>query len=412
MDSNSPWLECLINAYLLKGIAISTVDQTRRFNHRLKIERAARMKSRTTSDDEEESSNGSISEIGDLNSAERAARIMLASTSGGALGVDRLRLSNPNSALPVLDIPSEEEVLSIRGTSTKSGKPEHLNKPTTAITPTLKGFGAAEEKPSISLRLIDELGQPIKTDEIEGTLTDGSHSEPISNSTTATNTESNAYDSPSLIDLPSSSSASSTSTCFDEQNKIVRSLDQTLEIFNDHSLDRGPSKLSDEELIVLVQHGKVAAYALEKVLKDFTRAVRIRRALISRASLTKTLETSGLPYLHYDYSLVMGQCCENVVGYIPIPLGIAGPLRIDGVAFPIPMSTTEGALVASTSRGCKALNAGGGVTTVVTADGMTRGPALEFPNLIMAAQAKSWGNPRKVESNLKKPSIPLPDSRD
>ncbi|KAI7942796.1 hypothetical protein MJO29_012640 [Puccinia striiformis f. sp. tritici] len=427
-------LSVLLNAYLLKGIAISTVDQTRRFNHRLKIERAARMKSRTTSDDEEESSNGSISEIGDLNSAERAARIMLASTSGGSLGVDRLRvktpprhqrrwssgllptdrklksdliipdraeLSNPNSALPVLDIPSEEEVLSIRGTSTKSCKPEHLNKPTTAITPTLKGFGAAEEKPSISLRLIDELGQPIKTDETEGTLTDGSHSEPISNSTTATNTESNAYDSPSLIDLPSSSSASSTSTCFDEQNKIVRSLDQTLEIFNDHSLDRGPSKLSDEELIVLVQHGKVAAYALEKVLKDFTRAVRIRRALISRASLTKTLETSGLPYLHYDYSLVMGQCCENVVGYIPIPLGIAGPLRIDGVAFPIPMSTTEGALVASTSRGCKALNAGGGVTTVVTADGMTRGPALEFPNLIMAAQAKSWVESEEGRVKLK-----------
>ncbi|POW20995.1 hypothetical protein PSHT_02904 [Puccinia striiformis] len=395
----SSWTEFVGDPVMSKwiGIAISTVDQTRRFNHRLKIERAARMKSRTTSDDEEESSNGSISEIGDLNSAERAARIMLASTSGGALGVDRLRvktpprhqrrwssgllptdrklksdliildraeLSNPNSALPVLDIPSEEEVLSIRGTSTKSG-------------------------------------QPIKTDETEGTLTDGSHSEPISNSTTATNTESNAYDSPSLIDLPSSSSASSTSTCFDEQNKIVRSLDQTLEIFNDHSLDRGPSKLSDEELIVLVQHGKVAAYALEKVLKDFTRAVRIRRALISRASLTKTLETSGLPYLHYDYSLVMGQCCENVVGYIPIPLGIAGPLRIDGVAFPIPMSTTEGALVASTSRGCKALNAGGGVTTVVTADGMTRGPALEFPNLIMAAQAKSWVESEEGRVKLK-----------
>ncbi|POV95799.1 hypothetical protein PSTT_16052 [Puccinia striiformis] len=269
--------------------------------------------------------------------------------------------SNPNSALPTLEVPSEEKVLSIRESSTKACKPEHLIKPNPASTPTLKGFGAAEEKPLISLLLIDELGE-TKTGENESTLTDGGHSEPISNSTTATNTESN----------------------------IVRSLDQTLEIFNSHSLDLGPSKMSNEELIVLVQQGRVAAYALEKALKDFTRAVRIRQALISRAPLTKTLETSGLPYLHYDYSLVMGQCCENVVGYIPIPLGIAGPLRIDGVAFPIPMSTTEGALVASTSRGCKALNAGGGVTTVVTADGMTRGPALEFPNLIMAAPAKSW----------------------
>jgi hydroxymethylglutaryl-CoA reductase (NADPH) len=114
------------------------------------------------------------------------------------------------------------------------------------------------------------------------------------------------------------------------------------------------------------------------------------------------LENSGLPYLHYDYSLVMGQCCENVVGYIPIPLGIAGPLRIDGTAFPIPMSTTEGALVASTSRGCKALNAGGGVTTVVTADGMTRGPALEFPSLVMAAEAKAWVESEAGRAALKR----------
>lgn len=86
----------------------------------------------------------------------------------------------------------------------------------------------------------------------------------------------------------------------------------------------------------------------------------------------------------------MGQCCENVVGFTPVPVGIAGPLRIDGVALPIPMATTEGALVASTSRGCKALNAGGGVTTVVVQDAMTRGPALEFPNVTQCAAAKMW----------------------
>jgi hydroxymethylglutaryl-CoA reductase (NADPH) len=86
----------------------------------------------------------------------------------------------------------------------------------------------------------------------------------------------------------------------------------------------------------------------------------------------------------------MGACCENVIGYIPIPLGIAGPLKIDGVLFPIPMATAEGTLVASTSRGCKALNAGGGVTTVLTQDGMTRGPAIDFPTITDAAQAKMW----------------------
>ena len=92
----------------------------------------------------------------------------------------------------------------------------------------------------------------------------------------------------------------------------------------------------------------------------------------------------------YDYSRVLGACCENVVGYMPIPLGVAGPLRVDGKSYPIPMATAEGTLVASTSRGCKALNAGGGVTTVLTKDGMTRGPALEFPSIVIAARAKAW----------------------
>ncbi|KAA1473010.1 hypothetical protein DENSPDRAFT_822212 [Dentipellis sp. KUC8613] len=172
----------------------------------------------------------------------------------------------------------------------------------------------------------------------------------------------------------------------------VRSLEECIDIF-----ENGPrpvsvalSMLNDEEVILLAQNGKIAAYALEKVLGDLERAVFIRRALISRASRTKSLEHSDVPMYHYDYSRVMGACCENVVGYIPIPMGIAGPLKIDGQLFPIPMATAEGTLVASTSRGCKALNAGGGVTTVITYDGMTRGPAIDFPSITVAAEAKAW----------------------
>ncbi|KAF8886563.1 hydroxymethylglutaryl-coenzyme A reductase-domain-containing protein [Infundibulicybe gibba] len=145
-------------------------------------------------------------------------------------------------------------------------------------------------------------------------------------------------------------------------------------------------------IILLAQNGKIAAYALEKVLGplELERAVRVRRALISRASLTQTLESSDIPMTNYDYSRVLGACCENVVGYIPLPLGIAGPLTIDGTSYPIPMATAEGTLVASTSRGCKALNAGGGVTTVLTQDAMTRGPAIDFPSIVEAARAKAW----------------------
>ncbi|TFK49351.1 hypothetical protein OE88DRAFT_1646394 [Heliocybe sulcata] len=172
----------------------------------------------------------------------------------------------------------------------------------------------------------------------------------------------------------------------------VRSLQECVDIY-----ENGPrpvtvsmSLLNDEEVIQLCQGGKIAAYALEKVLGDLERAVLIRRALISRASKTKTFENSLVPMRDYDYSKVIGACCENVVGYIPLPLGIAGPLKIDGELYPIPMATAEGTLVASTSRGAKALNAGGGVTTVLTYDSMTRGPAIDFPSITECARAKRW----------------------
>nr|AAO85434.1 HMG-CoA reductase [Aspergillus nidulans] len=161
--------------------------------------------------------------------------------------------------------------------------------------------------------------------------------------------------------------------------------------------------LSDEELIELSLSGKLPGYALEKSLENeelmsrvdaFTRAVKIRRAVVSRtpatSAVTSSLETSKLPYKDYNYALVHGACCENVIGTLPLPLGVAGPLVIDGQSYFIPMATTEGVLVASASRGAKAINAGGGAVTVLTGDGMTRGPCVGFPTLARAAAAKVW----------------------
>ena len=184
--------------------------------------------------------------------------------------------------------------------------------------------------------------------------------------------------SPTLTQSPPTNAASSFGR---------RPLEECVEIF---AGGVGASNLSDEEIIFLVEKGKIVPYTLEKTLKDLERAVRIRRAVISRGSLTQTLEGSALPMTEYDYKQIIGACCENVIGYMPLPVGIAGPLNIDGQMLHIPMATTEGTLVASTSRGCKALNAGGGVTTVLTRDAMTRGPAIDFPNISMAASARLW----------------------
>jgi hydroxymethylglutaryl-CoA reductase (NADPH) len=193
---------------------------------------------------------------------------------------------------------------------------------------------------------------------------------------------------------PTASSLEPSPSISSDKKGPIRSLDECIDIFENgpRPLSDSLALLNDEEIILLAQNGQIAAYALEKVLgsAELERAVRIRRALISRASRTQTLESSDVPLANYDYSRVLGACCENVVGYIPLPLGIAGPLTIDGELYPIPMATAEGTLVASTSRGCKALNLGGGVTTVLTRDAMTRGPAIDFPSIVDAAAARSW----------------------
>lgn len=159
-------------------------------------------------------------------------------------------------------------------------------------------------------------------------------------------------------------------------------------------LDKRTAELNDKELVELSLQGKIPGYSLERTLKDTTRAVKIRRAVVSRTTATsettRLLERSKLPYEHYNFDMVLGACCENVIGYMPLPVGVAGPLVIDGQSFFIPMATTEGVLVASTSRGCKAINAGGGAITVLTGDGMTRGPCVGFETLERAGAAKVW----------------------
>ena len=60
---------------------------------------------------------------------------------------------------------------------------------------------------------------------------------------------------------------------------------------------------------------------------------------------------------------------ENFFGVAQVPMGLAGPLLIDGEhargSFYIPLATTEGTLVASYNRGMRLLSECGGVKTTV-----------------------------------------------
>lgn len=92
---------------------------------------------------------------------------------------------------------------------------------------------------------------------------------------------------------------------------------------------------------------------------------------------------------------------ENLIGATQIPLGVAGPLRVKGKGergkeYFIPLTTTEGALVASISRGCKAISKAGGATVFIEDVGQTRGPVFKIKNLEHGIKTKAW-----IENNLK-----------
>ncbi|KAJ6809453.1 3-hydroxy-3-methylglutaryl-coenzyme A reductase 3-like [Iris pallida] len=76
------------------------------------------------------------------------------------------------------------------------------------------------------------------------------------------------------------------------------------------------------------------------------------------------------------------------LGTCSFPSASRGPLALDGRAYYVPMATTEGCLVASTNRGCKAIAESGGAVSVVLRDGMTRAPAVRFATAARAAELK------------------------
>uniref|UniRef100_A0A6N2N480 3-hydroxy-3-methylglutaryl coenzyme A reductase n=1 Tax=Salix viminalis TaxID=40686 RepID=A0A6N2N480_SALVM len=141
----------------------------------------------------------------------------------------------------------------------------------------------------------------------------------------------------------------------------------------------------DDEVIKGVVSGTIPSYSLESKLGDCKRAAAIRREALQRMT-GRSME--GLPLEGFDYESILGQCCEMPVGFVQIPVGIAGPLLLNGKEYMVPMATTEGCLVASTNRGCKAIYASGGASSVLLKDAMTRAPVVRFGTAKRAAELK------------------------
>jgi hydroxymethylglutaryl-CoA reductase (NADPH) len=85
---------------------------------------------------------------------------------------------------------------------------------------------------------------------------------------------------------------------------------------------------------------------------------------------------------------------ENFVGAAQVPIGLAGPLRLDGEHakgdFYVPLATTEGTLVASYSRGMRAISESGGARATVVRHSMQRAPVFELANALEAREFGDW----------------------
>jgi hydroxymethylglutaryl-CoA reductase (NADPH) len=118
--------------------------------------------------------------------------------------------------------------------------------------------------------------------------------------------------------------------------------------------------------------------------------VRRRQMLVEETTGVKLRHLSGYTF---DSHAARGNC-ENFTGAAQVPVGFAGPLRINGEYaqgdFLIPLATSEGTLVASYNRGMKALNAAGGVQVTISGDAMQRAPVFVFEDARAGRAFVQW----------------------
>jgi len=156
------------------------------------------------------------------------------------------------------------------------------------------------------------------------------------------------------------------------------------DVATDGGADPDAAALADR-----VADGELRLYELEDHA-DAETAARARRLAVERdagVDLSATGEYT-FPAESVDSNV------ENLVGATQIPMGVAGPVTVDGEAaegeYYLPIATTEGALVASVNRGCATIGAAGGATVRITKRGMTRAPVFSVSDVSEGAEVAEW----------------------
>ncbi|MGO9488173.1 MAG: hydroxymethylglutaryl-CoA reductase [Solirubrobacteraceae bacterium] len=151
------------------------------------------------------------------------------------------------------------------------------------------------------------------------------------------------------------------------------------------------SKITTEQ--AEARGGTGGGQARSRIPRDLDDDYTLDAAAARRAFLREQtgVALQHVAYHSFDPSVLHGNV-EHFTGVAQVPIGIAGPLLVDGEHaqgdFYVPLATTEGTLVASYNRGMKMLREAGGVKTTILDDAMQRAPAFVFES---AREARGFG---------------------
>ena len=153
------------------------------------------------------------------------------------------------------------------------------------------------------------------------------------------------------------------------------------------------------EWVERLRTGEVRLRDLPTTFSHATRA-EIRRRLLQGQTGQRL---DHIAAFSFDSEKAGSMHCENLIGGAQIPLGVAGPLSIRGAFVDpdeqlwVPLATTEGALIASVNRGCRAVGEAGGVEVDVEDVGITRAPVFKVDDRAEARRLIAW-----VEDNTER----------
>ena len=147
-----------------------------------------------------------------------------------------------------------------------------------------------------------------------------------------------------------------------------------------------------EDLIRQLVEGERRWHELPEEIPAHTQA-KIRRRALERMTGTRL---DNIAAYTLDPVRASTRHAENFIGATQIPVGICGPLKVKGTwveaeeDLHVPLATTEGALIASINRGCRALREAGGAVVRVEDVGMTRAPVFRSLGIDDTRRFLAW----------------------